>query len=315
MSTRPHRDTAVTNLDPLVDRLVQSYERGPRSMVFQSEYALPRVSEVVECFRLVRALVFPGYVELPEPGTSVREFVRVKLQQLRERLAEQLFLERYHRCRMRDELGPRPDCSMVREEAAHIAQQVLERIPSLRESLAEDVGAHFEADPAATGLDEVIFCYPGVFAVSAYRMAHELHTLGAPLLARIITEHAHERTGVDIHPGARIGHSFFIDHGTGIVIGKTTVIGDRVRIYQGVTLGALSLGRPPDQREKKRHPTIEDEVIIYANATILGGETVIGKRAVIGGNCWVTKSVPPGARVSVGSSGLEVRQSPVSPSA
>ncbi len=297
--------TASPSLDRLVDRLVSSYENGPRSLIFQSEYALPQVAEVVECFRLARALLFPGYVELPQPGTSVREFVQAKLHSLRQRLEEQLFLESYHRCRLNGGDAPLPDCGAVREEAGAIADAVLHRLPDLREALAEDVIAHYEADPAATGLDEVIFCYPGVFAVSAYRVAHELYILGAPLLARMITEHAHERTGVDIHPGAKIGRAFFIDHGTGIVIGKTSVIGDRVRIYQGVTLGAVSLRHAQDYREKKRHPTIENEVIIYANATILGGDTVIGRGAVVGGNCWVTRSVPAGARVTMNETGIE----------
>jgi serine O-acetyltransferase len=165
--------------------------------------------------------------------------------------------------------------------------------------LAKDIRAAYDGDPAAKGYDEVIFSYPGIWAIMVYRVAHELYHLNVPLIPRIMTEHAHSLTGIDIHPAAHIGDSFFIDHGTGVVIGETCTIGDRVRIYQGVTLGALSLSREDCQnlRNQKRHPTIGNDVIIYANATILGGKTVIGDRAVIGGNVWITSSVPPDTEV------------------
>jgi serine O-acetyltransferase len=160
--------------------------------------------------------------------------------------------------------------------------------------------AALDGDPAATGPDEVIFCYPGLYAISVYRLANVLYRAKMPVIPRMMTEHAHKVTGIDIHPGATIDEGFFIDHGTGVVLGETTTIGRRVRIYQGVTLGALSLSKANTValRGHKRHPTIEDEVIIYAGATILGGETVIGKGAVIGGTCWITRSVAPGAKVS-----------------
>ncbi len=165
--------------------------------------------------------------------------------------------------------------------------------------LAKDVVAAHEGDPASKYYDEIIFSYPGLLAVTIYRVAHQLHQQNVPLIPRIMSEYAHSLTGIDIHPGVRIGESFFIDHGTGVVIGETTVIGDRVRIYQGVTLGALSLSKDEVERlrNQKRHPTIEDDVIIYANATILGGSTVIGARSVIGGNVWLTESVPPDTTV------------------
>jgi serine O-acetyltransferase len=165
--------------------------------------------------------------------------------------------------------------------------------------LGRDVRAAYEGDPAAESYDEIIFSYPGLFAITVYRIAHQLHEQGIPLIPRIMSEYAHNLTGVDIHPRAHIGQSFFIDHGTGVVVGATTEIGDRVRIYQGVTLGALSLPRASVEtlRNQKRHPTVEDEVIIYANATILGGDTVIGTRSVIGGNVWITHSVPPDTEV------------------
>jgi serine O-acetyltransferase len=165
--------------------------------------------------------------------------------------------------------------------------------------LTTDVNAALEGDPAAKSHEEVIICYPGFLAITVYRMAHELHELGVPLIPRIMTEHAHSLTGIDIHPGAKIGQSFFIDHGTGVVVGETTEIGDGVRLYQGVTLGALSPSRDAEilLRKGKRHPTIEDDVIIYSNATILGGETVIGARSIIGGNVWITQSVPADTKV------------------
>jgi len=179
----------------------------------------------------------------------------------------------------------------------------LERLPSIRRTLARDVQAHYDGDPASKSLDEIVFCYPGLYAIFVYRVAHEIFAREIPLMPRIMSEHAHSRTGIDIHPGATIGTDFFIDHGTGVVVGETTEIGNRVRIYQGVTLGALSVPKESDGgislRGKKRHPTIEDDVTIYAQATILGGETVIGARCVIGGNVWLTSSVPADTTVFI----------------
>jgi len=178
----------------------------------------------------------------------------------------------------------------------------LEALPRVRAMLAEDVEAAFEGDPAATGFAEIVVAYPSIHAVTIYRLAHELHEAGVPPLPRIMTEHAHACYGIDIHPGARIGRRFFIDHGTGVVVGGTTEIGDRVKLYQGVTLGALSFPRDPDGRVirgRKRHPTLEDDVTIYAGATILGGETVIGRGSIIGGNVWLHESVPPFTRVQI----------------
>jgi serine O-acetyltransferase len=178
----------------------------------------------------------------------------------------------------------------------------LKKVPLLRELLADDVQAIFDGDPAAKSLEEIIFSYPGLKAITTYRIAHELHTQGIPLVPRIMTEYAHAVTGIDIHPGAKIGRRFCIDHGTGIVIGETTEIGNDVKLYQSVTLGALSFPRDEKGnlvRGKKRHPTIEDNVTIYAGATILGGETRIGKGSVIGGNVWLTSSVAPGTKVII----------------
>ena len=184
-----------------------------------------------------------------------------------------------------------------------IAIRLLESLPDLRKVLTDDVQAAFEGDPAAKNLDEIIFCYPGLAAITVFRIAHELHQLGVPLIPRMMTEYAHSKTGIDIHPGATIGRRFFIDHGTGVVIGETTHIGEDVKIYQGVTLGALSFPRDESRRTSsatsKRHPTIEDDVVIYANATILGGKTVIGHHSVVGSSAWITRSIAPYTTVTI----------------
>ena len=187
----------------------------------------------------------------------------------------------------------------VQRRAEEIVKAFLQRIPHLREILATDVQAAYDGDPAAFNTDEVIFSYPGVFAITVNRIAHELHVLGVPLIPRMMTEYAHSLTGIDIHPGATIGEYFFIDHGTGVVIGETTEIGKCVKIYQGVTLGALSTRGGQSLRSKKRHPTLEDNVTVYSGASILGGETVIGEGASIGSNAFITSSVPAGTRVSI----------------
>ncbi|MCR5619034.1 MAG: serine acetyltransferase [Lachnospiraceae bacterium] len=187
---------------------------------------------------------------------------------------------------------------MRAEVAGELTNKFMLRIPVIREYVETDVQAFFEGDPAAYNHSEIILCYPGLRAIVTARIAHELFTLGVPLIPRMMTEHAHSRTGIDIHPGATIGKYFFIDHGTGIVVGETTIIGDYVKIYQGVTIGALSTRGGQSLKGKKRHPTIEDRVTIYAGASILGGETVIGHDAIIGSNTFITSSVEPGGRVS-----------------
>jgi serine O-acetyltransferase len=198
--------------------------------------------------------------------------------------------------RYRDQLpgtnGDDERCEKCDHEAAQIVSTFFDRLPDVRALLADDVQSAFDGDPAAQSTDETIFCYPGLFAISVQRLAHEFYKQNVPLLPRIMTEYAHSLTGVDIHPGAKLGRRFFIDHGTGVVIGETTEIGDNVKIYQGVTLGALAVFGQA-QRGHKRHPTIEDDVTIYAGATILGGDTILGRGATIGGNVFITSSVPP----------------------
>lgn len=257
---------------------------------------LPSPPEIGAILALVRELLLPGSTGTPRPrGALLHSFVEGQLASLRVKLTQQLFRGIYYRWP-----GQHPDCIACEARASAIASAFMSQLPELRRLVLSDVQAAFDGDPAATGLDEVAFSYPGVHAVTVYRIAHALWQLGAQVVPRMMSEQAHAEAGIDIHPAAEIGESFFIDHGTGVVIGETTQIGRRVRIYQGVTLGALSLprGAAREQVGHKRHPTIEDDVVIYANATILGGQTVIGRGAVIGGNAFVTGSVAPGARVS-----------------
>ena len=193
----------------------------------------------------------------------------------------------------------------AKEKSQEISLEFFRRIPGVRAVVQTDVEAAFAGDPAASSTDEIIFCYPGLFAITVYRLAHELYEMGVPMLPRMMTEHAHSVTGIDIHPGAKVGKYFFIDHGTGIVIGETTVIGENVKVYQGVTLGGLSTRAGQGLRGKKRHPTIEDNVTIYANASILGGDTVIGRDSVIGANAFITHSIPECTTVSIKSQELQ----------
>ena len=194
-----------------------------------------------------------------------------------------------------------------KEEAERICLSFFREIPKVRALVQTDLQASYDGDPAASGKDEIVFSYPGLFAITVYRLAHVLYRLGVPMIPRIMTEHAHSVTGIDIHPGATVGEYFFIDHGTGIVIGETTVIGDHVKIYQGVTLGALSTRGGQNLRGKRRHPTIEDNVTIYAGASILGGDTVIGRDSVIGSNAFITESIASGTRVTTKCQELEIR--------
>jgi serine O-acetyltransferase len=281
----------------IAERLVNSYvAEAPLSIAPGHE--LPSPIEVERVLTDLRELLFPGFTggARPAAGVSMKAHVQARLAQVRVRLNEQVYRGLHHRCRAQGS-----ECGPCQDAAERITAGLIAALPELRAKLMLDVRAAFEGDPAATGADEVVFSYPGIAAICVYRLANRLVHLGAAIVPRMMTELAHSETGIDIHPGATIGEGFFIDHGTGVVIGETTIIGNRVRIYQGVTLGALSLptGRARALSTAKRHPTIEDDVIIYANATILGGETIIGRGAVIGGNSWITESVPEKARRSV----------------
>jgi serine O-acetyltransferase len=256
---------------------------------------IPSKEVVVDIIDRIREILFPGYFtrEKIDP-VNLRYSMGQSVASLFDLLSEQICRSIRHDC-FRYDLA----CTECEEQGHHLALRLLEEIPSIRKTLATDVRAVYDGDPAANSYDEIIFGYPGIYAIAVYRVAHKLFEYGVPLLPRIMTEHAHSTTGIDIHPAARIGERFVIDHGTGVVIGETTVIGKNVRIYQGVTLGALSLPKDAGNqfRGKKRHPTIEDDVIIYSGATILGGNTVIGARSVIGGNVWLTESVAPDTSV------------------
>jgi serine O-acetyltransferase len=285
--------------DEVVHGLMSSYRTASGAMQHVNSYELPSMEEVAGIVKLCRTLLFPGFVGgslVRATETELREFVRERVDELGNRLRRQIYRGLHHK--VQSAQGTRDlDCPHCAARAADIVQKFLGRLVDIRSGLALDVEAHLASDPAASGTDEIIFCYPGLYAITVYRLAHELLFLGAKFIPRMMTELAHEKVGIDIHPGATIGSSFFIDHGTGVVIGETTVIGDRVRIYQGVTMGAMSVKERRD-RGHKRHPTIEDDVVIYAGATILGGETVVGRGSVVGGNCWVTQSVPAGAVVT-----------------
>jgi len=256
---------------------------------------IPSRETVIKILNLSREILFPGYFNEDKiDRTNLSYQIGQSVNVLFEILSQQITRSFRHDCLRYDQ--PCVECVKLGYEEA---VKALKSIPKIRKVLATDVHAAYKGDPAAKSYDEIVFSYPGIFDIIVYRIAHQLFEQNIPLLPRIMTEYAHSVTGIDIHPGARIGESFFIDHGTGVVIGETTVIGRNVRIYQGVTLGALSLPRDAGERlrGKQRHPTIEDDVIIYAGATILGEKAVIGARSVIGGNVWITEPVPPDTKV------------------
>lgn len=286
------------DMNTLINRILDSYNEvgginGGGINTF------PNRENVVSVLSDLQCLVFPGYRTAEDidrynvryvTGQRVNRVVNVLTKEIQKAL---IYERAVHNEGITEEDLKKSGCY---EKAEKTALGLIEALPDIRRTLRKDVTALYEGDPAAKSDEEVIVSYPGLEAIVAYRLAHYIHTCGVPVIPRIMTEHVHGKTGIDIHPGATIGESFFIDHGTGIVIGETTIIGNNVKIYQGVTLGALSVKK--SFQSKKRHPTIEDNVTIYANATILGGETVIGKGAVIGGNTWIIKSVPAGTVVN-----------------
>jgi len=293
------------SLPALTERIVGTYEEcGPLHHLGHSP--LPSYREVVEILGDLREILYPGFgrrqnLHMGNVGYHVGDLI----DSLHDRLSNQISRAYRHDCKAQDLETD------FEAEAQLVAIRLLEAIPDLRSVLADDAQAAFDGDPAARGLDEILFCYPGVAAVTVFRIAHELYRAGVPLIPRMMTEYAHAKTGIDIHPGASIGRRFFIDHGTGVVIGETTRIGEGVKIYQGVTLGALSFPRDESTGElvrgTKRHPTIEDNVVIYANATILGGRTVIGHHSVVGSSAWITRSIAPHTVVTIEDPRLRIR--------
>lgn len=282
-------------LDKLVDELTETYD-GDFGINFIDAANLPVRGRILKVLDLLFELLFPGHTgNKAVTRSNVRYIVGDLLSQTHRELSEQIQRAYQYQCRIDNCMHC--DCATM---ATKVTDELLGELPRIRSLLKTDVRAAYEGDPAARSYEEIVMSYPCIIAIATYRIAHELHIRQVPLIPRIMSECAHMRTGIDIHPGAAIGSGFFIDHGTGVVIGETSVIGNHVKIYQGTTLGALSF--PRDDRGRiikggKRHPTIEDDVTIYAEATILGDVT-IGKGVVIGGNTWVKESVPPGMIVS-----------------
>jgi serine O-acetyltransferase len=302
------RDELNRRLPEVVDALVKSAIADPRIRHLNRVH-LPSRDQIVRCIELLREILFPGY--FGKQGLN-SDNIAARMNELTMELTDKLYDQVRHCLRFRQQIpgedGDSQNCVDCDLKAAELVAEFFDCIPAVRALLSEDVQAAFDGDPAAHSTDETVFCYPGLYTISVQRLAHELYKMDVPLLPRIMTEHAHSLTGIDIHPGAKLGKSFFIDHGTGVVIGETTEIGSNVKVYQGVTLGALAPDFGQALRGQKRHPTIEDDVTIYAGATILGGDTVIGQGSVIGGNVFITQSVPPHNRVSAEPPKLKYRE-------
>ncbi len=288
-------------IECLVDSILADYGSG-REIDKMELVRRPDKAAVIEIIDKLRWIIFPGY-------SRDKNYKVYNAKHNLSMLIEDVFYNLNKQISLAYQ-----GAGLTEEEAKVRAQQVsvrfFEKIPAVRAMVQTDLEAFYEGDPAATDMREIIYAYPGLFAITVYRLAHELYLMDVPLLPRIMTEHAHSVTGIDIHPGATVGEYFFIDHGTGIVIGETTVIGKNVKIYQSVTLGALSTRGGQNLRGKRRHPTIEDNVTIYAGASVLGGDTVIGQGSVIGSNAFITKSVAPCTTVSIKNQELQMKVRP-----
>ena len=293
------------NVPQLVEMLLDSYKdneltcRIDKDNIVNKEILINVVEEL-------RRLLFPGFFDNNKVRSEYARYLAgERLEFIQYHLKKQI-------AKALDNIETKEHYSKdeITKKADEITYKFLETLPKIREYLSTDVIAAFNGDPAAFSTDEIIFCYPCIFAITIYRIAHELYVLGVPMIPRIITEYAHNLTGIDIHPGATIGKYFFIDHGTGVVIGETTVIGENVKIYQGVTLGALSTRKGQQLRGVKRHPTLGNNVTIYSGTSVLGGETVIGDGVTIGGNAFIVNSVSKGMKVSVKNPELEYSRSP-----
>ena len=305
-------ETAQSELDAIVEAVLESYRSDERGQFVNRKF-LPSRDEIIAIIGLFLQLFYPGYFGRQDlTDESLPYHVGGLVSTLRDRLARQIELCLCHAA----------ECGEIvlscADEAKRLANRVLAKVPELRRVLITDVQAAMDGDPAASGLHEIILAYPGLLAITVYRIAHELQVMGVPLLPRIMTEWAHAQTGADIHPGATVGPSFFIDHATGVVVGETSHIGASVKLYQGVTLGALS--HPKDEhgrviRATKRHPTVDDNVTIYANATVLGGTTTLGAGSVVGGSVFLTKTIPPGSRVAMKPPELNLKTSAPPPDA
>ncbi len=305
MSRRRTHDLGEV-LPSLVERMNASYGSDGRTHHIDRHY-LPSRSGIIDICDLLLELSYPGYYGRQN---LTRHNIRFHVGELLPRLHAQL-VDEINQCLCFENEARGEDVSVCEQQAQRIALQFLERVPDVRAMLAEDVQAAYDGDPAATCVAEVLLAYPGLLAITLFRYAHELHNMQVPMMPRFMTEHAHRLTGIDIHPGASIGRSLFIDHGTGVVIGETATLGDYVKIYQGVTLGALSF--PKDERGRvirgvKRHPTVGNRVTIYANAAVLGGQTELGDGAVVGGSVFLAQSVEHDHQVSNAPPQLRIRQ-------
>lgn len=287
--------TPTPDLERAIDEVVGSYD-GPEDINNLESAALPNRRAVIDAYHHLTQVIFMGFY-------SMRSLTRANLRySISEHMypAHEILVDQIARARCYEE-GQKRIEPCVPQWSEQVVLRLFHQLPALRRTLAGDVMAAYQGDPAAASIEEIVFSYPGIRAITAHRVAHILYEENVPMIPRIIAEHAHGETGIDIHAGARIGARFFIDHGTGVVIGETTDIGDDVKIYQGVTLGALSLQRQrvPGRtgRAHKRHPTIGDRVTIYAGANILGGNTLIGAGSIIGGNAWIVESVPENSKI------------------
>ena len=300
------RNVQRKSLPGVIDQIINTLD-DPECFTHIGHESIHFSTSVKDMIEKFRNILFPGYFSNEKmDDVNLHYYVGQEITRLFDILARQVTHVLRHECLRYDR-----ECLECERQGNETAFSVIEQIPVLRKKLAADVRAAYEGDPAAKSHDEIIFSYPGLYAITVHRIAKILHQLKIPQLPRIMSELAHSLTGIDIHPGATIGERFVIDHGTGIVIGETSVIGDNVRIYQNVTIGALSL--PWDAGEKlrwvKRHPTIEDDVIIYSGATVLGGDTIIGARSVVGGNVWLTRSIPPDTKIFMEEPRLIIKKS------
>ncbi len=299
-------------LPRLTDRIVATYTPDD-AINHLGHCALPSYEAIIEILMDLKDIFYPGYRrKVGLHSGNIAYHVGSTVDSLHDQLTMQIARALRHEDRVTNHHSDCESDTDFEAKGQAMAIELLERIPQLRKVLATDVQAAYDGDPACRTTDEVVFCYPGIEAITVYRVAHELVLLQVPFIPRMMSEWAHKQTGIDIHPGATIGEHFFIDHGTGVVIGETCEIGNHVKLYQGVTLGALSFKTDDEGaliRGQKRHPTIEDKVVVYANATILGGRTVIGHDSVIGSSVWITKSVSPKTTVVLEKPSLRVRGS------
>ncbi|SDY32971.1 serine O-acetyltransferase EpsC [Lachnobacterium bovis] len=278
----------------IVENILSDYKNG-RDIDKLTVFHQPDKEAIIDIVTKLMRIFFPGYYrDKVYRFYSVRNNVSVLIEDVMYNMQKQIAIVLHNKCEFNC-----CDEDDIQKTAQELTFEFFQKIPKIREYLNTDLQATFDGDPAANGKDEIVLCYPGFYATTIYRIAHEVFVLKVPLIPRIMTEYAHSKTGIDIHPGATIGKYFFIDHGTGIVVGSTTTIGNHVKVYQGVTLGALSTREGQKLHGKKRHPTIEDDVTIYSGASILGGATVIGSNSVIGSNAFITKAVEKNSRVSI----------------